>query len=94
MKKTDSSTTAVTVKLETQTKKRLQKLGKIKQRSTHWLMKLAITNYLELEEYEEQLKQDTLNRWQEASQGKFLENEKVLNWLDSWGSSKEKETPW
>lgn len=57
-------------------------------------MKLAITNYLELEEYEEQLKQDTLNRWQEASQGKFLENEKVLNWLDSWGSSKEKETPW
>ncbi len=52
-------------------------LGKIKRRSAHWLMKEAITNYLKSEEHEEQLKQETIQRWQEAREGKFLENDKI-----------------
>ncbi|WP_341753881.1 ribbon-helix-helix domain-containing protein [Candidatus Tisiphia endosymbiont of Dioctria rufipes] len=59
MKRADDNT-VVSVKLVPQIKKRLQVLGKIKQRSAHWLMKEAITNYLKSEEHEEQLKQETI----------------------------------
>lgn len=92
MKRADENT-VVSVKIAPQIKKRLQVLGKIKQRSTHWLMKEAITNYLKLEEHEEQLKQETIQRWQEMQEGKFLGNDKITEWLDRWGSDKEEERP-
>jgi predicted transcriptional regulator len=84
---------AVTVKLEEATKTRLQNLGKIKQRSTHWLMKQAINQYLEHEEEVEANKQDTLQRWKEVENGLVFENSKVLDWLNSWGTKEEKEQP-
>ncbi len=92
MKRSDENT-VVSVKIAPPIKKRLQALGKIKQRSTHWLMKEAITNYLKLEEHEEQLKQETIQRWQEMKEGKFLGNDKITEWLDRWGSDKEEERP-
>ncbi len=82
-------TTTVAVKLEHETKERLQKLGKLKHRSAHWLMKQAIANYLEQEEYAEQLKQETLARWQEAESGKVISHEAVSAWLDTWGTTNE-----
>ena len=44
------------VKLEPAVKSRLEELGKLKQRSMHWLMKEAISQYLEHEEATEKLK--------------------------------------
>lgn len=38
------------VKLDSNIKDRLDHLGKIKQRSVHWLMKEAINQYLERED--------------------------------------------
>ena len=52
------------VKLESDIKERLDRLGSSRDRSPHWLMKEAITRYLDEEEYNEQLKQETLGRWQ------------------------------
>ena len=72
-----SNIVSVTVKLESNTKQRLEKLGKAKQRSTHWLLQQAVQQYLEIEEYEERLKQETLGRWQEALDRKLISNEKV-----------------
>ena len=37
----------VTVKLDSETKNKLQHLSKVKSRSTHWLMKKAIDDYVE-----------------------------------------------
>ena len=37
----------VTVKLDPETKNKLQHLSKVKSRSTHWLMKKAIDDYVE-----------------------------------------------
>jgi predicted transcriptional regulator len=82
-------TTTVAVKLEHEIKERLQKLGQLKHRSAHWLMKQAITAYLEYEEQAEQLKQETLARWQEAESGKIVSHEAVSAWLDTWGTENE-----
>jgi predicted transcriptional regulator len=89
----EQKNSAVTVKLEESTKARLNRLGKIRQRSNHWLMKQAIEQYLEHEEYEELEKQETLRRWREAQNGLVIEHDKVETWLDTWGTDLEKEQP-
>ena len=81
------------VKLELEIKERLERLGQIKHRKPHWLMKEAIVRYLEQEEYNEQLKQETLSRWQEAENGKVISNEAIIKWLDTWGSDDETGRP-
>ncbi len=81
------------VKLEPEIKERLERLGEVKHRKPHWLMKEAIVRYLEQEEYNEQLKQETLLRWQEAESGKVVSNEAVMQWLDTWGTENENDRP-
>jgi len=83
----------VTVKLDPETKNKLQHLSKVKSRSTHWLMKKAIYDYVEKEETREKLRQETLARWQEAEAGKVTPHDKVIDWLDSWGKDNEKGRP-
>lgn len=55
--------TTVGVKLDGETRARLKKLGDARQRSTHWLMKEAITRYLETEERYELERAEDLARW-------------------------------
>lgn len=81
------------IKLEPDIKNRLDKLSELKQRKPHWLMKEAIVRYLIQEEYNEQLKQETLNRWQEAESGKIVSNKAVMDWLNTWGTENEKDRP-
>jgi predicted transcriptional regulator len=84
---------AKVVKLEVNIKERLDRLGEHKHRSPHWLMQEAIIRYLEEEEYKEQLNQETLVRWQEAENGKVVSHQAVTEWLDTWGTSKERKRP-
>jgi predicted transcriptional regulator len=77
------------VKLDPEIRDRLERLGEVKRRSAHWLMKEAITRYLEQEEYKEQLNRETLARWQEAEQGKVASHQAVSKWLDTWGTDEE-----
>lgn len=81
------------VKLDVDVSMRLARLGELKQRSPHWLMKEAIARYLEQEEYSEQLNIETLARWQEAEQGKVVSHQAVSNWLDTWGTDEETDRP-
>lgn len=83
----------VTVKLDPETKNKLHFLSKVKSRSTHWLMKKAIDDYVEKEETKEKLRQETLSRWEEAEGGKVMSHDKVIEWLDSWGNDNEKDRP-
>ena len=83
----------MSIKLPTQLKTRLNKLGKLKQRTPHWLMKEAIENYLNEEEQTEKLKQETIGRWQEAEQEQFVENNRIISWLETWGKDKEQGRP-
>jgi len=83
----------VTIKLDIDTKDKLNHLSKVKARSPHWLMKKAIDNYVEKEELKEKLRQETLTRWKEAESGKVISNSEVMSWLEAWGTKEEKERP-
>jgi predicted transcriptional regulator len=81
------------VKLDADVKDRLERLGELKHRSSHWLMKEAIVRYLEQEEHNEKLKQETLESWKEIEKGKIVSHQSVSEWLDTWGTDEEKDRP-
>ena len=87
------NTIAKVVKLDVQTKERLERLSQSMHRTPHWLMKEAIKLFIEEQEREQQLKQETLNRWQEAENGKIVSHQAVVEWLNTWGTDKERERP-
>ena len=51
------------IKLDAETKDRLQRLADVRRRSAHWLMRDAIAQYVEREERRERLRQDALAAW-------------------------------
>jgi predicted transcriptional regulator len=55
------STTSL--KLDSATKERVQRLALARRRSPHWLMREAVEQYVEREELREQLRQDALAAW-------------------------------
>ena len=83
----------LSIKLPGGLKERLQKLGKLKQRTAHWLMKEAIEHYLDEEEVQEKLKQKTVKRWKEAEQEQVVPNMEVIAWLETWGETPDKARP-
>jgi predicted transcriptional regulator len=76
-------TTTMGVKLDRETRDRLQKLGKTRNRSSHWLMREAIRRYLEVEERYEQEKAEDQARYQAYLEtGHHISHEDMLTWLD------------
>jgi predicted transcriptional regulator len=53
------------VKLEPDVKERLQRLAEARQRKPHWLMREAISQYLEREEKRQALYDDASKAWEE-----------------------------
>ena len=75
--------TTMGVKLDRETRARLQKLGQARQRSTHWLMREAIRRYLEVEERYEQEKAEDQARYQAYLEtGRHISHADMLAWLD------------
>jgi predicted transcriptional regulator len=71
-----------TLKLDDDTKARLQRLGQARRRSAHWLMCDAIAQYLEREECREQLRRDALAAWQQyETTGMHVTGAEVHAWL-------------
>ena len=74
----------VGVKLDNELQARLKALG---ERSPHWLMKKAISEYvdrMEAEENERQLLIDRWNNYQETDEA--VPHETVVKWLETWGN--------
>lgn len=76
-------TTTMGAKLDRETRDRLQKLGKARNRSSQWLMREAIRRYLEVEERYEQEKTEDQARYQAYLEtGHHISHEDMLTWLD------------
>lgn len=87
-------TTTVGVKLDEETRDRLKKLGAARQRSTHWLMREAIRKYLDEEEMIESRNREADAAWEEYQRtGQAVSHEKVMAWLDTWGTDQESPCP-
>ncbi|MFG1221143.1 CopG family ribbon-helix-helix protein [Xanthobacter wiegelii] len=86
--------TATSIKLDDELKGRIQRLAEVRRRSSHWIMREAIAQYVEREEKREALRQDTLKAWDEfQATGVHASAEDVEKWLSSWGSESELPAP-
>jgi predicted transcriptional regulator len=82
------------IKLLQQDRDRLKRLAEIKKRSTHWLAKEAIAQYLEREESAEQLKLSAMEAWEECQQdGLHITHDEMKGWLTTWGTPNETGSP-
>jgi len=85
---------ATSVKLDDDLKSRIQQQADIRHRSTHWIMREAIRNYVEREEARESFKQEALASWTAYQEtGQHLTGQEVRDWLKTWGTDKETEIP-
>jgi predicted transcriptional regulator len=85
---------ATSVKLDDELKSRIQNLAGIQHRSTHWIMREAICEYVNREEAREKFKQEAILSWKNFQEtGLHLTYQEVFDWLDTWGTDKERVVP-
>ena len=83
-------TETVSIRLDTETKKRLDALAHRTKRSKSFLAAEAITRYVEAEEWQLGEIQTGL---EELAEGGSVSHEKVSKWLKSWGTRSEGKAP-
>lgn len=55
----------MSVKLDPDTRMRLDRLAETRRRTPHWMLREAVAQYVEREEKREAFRQDTLKAWEE-----------------------------
>lgn len=86
--------TATSIKLDDELKGRVQHLAETRRRTSHWIMREAIAQYVDREEKSEALRQDTLKAWDEfQATGLHVTAKEVDSWLANWGSENELPAP-
>jgi predicted transcriptional regulator len=84
----------VAIKIDEDTNPRLKRLAKARHHMSHWLMREAITRYVDRKEKREAFSQDTLKAWEEfRTVGLHATAEEVEAWLASWGTDDELPAP-
>ena len=82
------------VRLDKQLENRLNALAAKTHRSKSFLAKEALTRYIEEEERKQRENELTMARWEQYQEtGETVNNEDMMNWLDSWGTDEEKLCP-
>jgi len=72
----------VAIKINEDIKARVKRLAEARNRTAHWLMREAITQYVDREEKRESFRQDTLKAWEEyRTTGKHVSGEEADAWL-------------
>ncbi len=85
---------ATSIKLDDGLKSRIQNLANLRHRSAHWIMRKAISEYIEREEARENFKKEALASWTAYQEtGQHLTGQEVNNWLNTWGTDQETELP-
>jgi predicted transcriptional regulator len=85
---------SLAIRLDEETKERLQALGKLRDRSPQWLMRAAIIEYLAREETYEREKHEDQERWMGyLITGETIGHDRVAEWLDSIGTDAERPCP-
>ena len=87
-------TKPVGVKLDDDLQNRLKALGERCDRSPHWLMKKAISEFVDREEEAEKERNLLLERWNNYQEtGDGIPHKTVVQWLETWGTDKESSCP-
>ncbi|MCL2344852.1 MAG: CopG family ribbon-helix-helix protein [Desulfobulbus sp.] len=82
------------MKLDGAMRDRIRSLADAQRRTTHWVMREAIAQYVEREEKREAFRQTTVAAWQEYQDtGLHVTGEEMDAWLESWGTDDELPAP-
>lgn len=82
------------VKLDEQTRARLQTVARGMDRAPHWVIKTALLEYLEREELALSERQEDEARWARYQEtGQAVSQEKVMAWLDALAAGEQAECP-
>jgi predicted transcriptional regulator len=82
------------LKLDAETKERLQRLAGSRRRSAHWLMREAIEQYIDREEARERLRGDALTAWADyQATGLHVSAEEADRWLERLEAGEDIEPP-
>ena len=85
---------ATSVKLENDLETRVQRLAERRHRPAQALMQEAIRDYVEREEAKESFVQEAQSAWQTYQEnGRHLTGDEVQDWLNTWGTEKERKQP-
>lgn len=82
------------IKLDDALKERVQHLAGARRRSSHWIMREAIAQYVEREEKREAFRQNAINAWEEYQQtGQHVTLEEADAWLAKLEAGEDAERP-
>lgn len=85
---------ATSIKLDDELKVRVQHLANARRRSSHWIMREAIAQYVEREEKREAFKRDATLAWEEYQRtGLHLTLEEGDAWLAKLEAGEDAELP-
>jgi predicted transcriptional regulator len=84
----------VAIKIDSDIKARIKRLAEARNRTAHWLMREAISQYVEREEKRSEFRQEAVKAW-EAFQatGLHASSAEVDTWLAQLESGKDVEPP-
>lgn len=86
--------TATSIKLDDALKGRIQNLAESRRRSSHWIMREAIAQYVEREEKREAFKQDAIRAWDAYQEtGLHVTMEEADAWLAKLEAGEDAEVP-
>ena len=84
----------ISVKLNQETRLRIERLAKSRRRSSHWIMGEAIQQYVEREEKREAFRQAGIRAWNEYQEtGLHVTSEAADAWLAKLESGQDVEPP-
>lgn len=89
-KTVNTKNTPVSLRLDPKVKAKLEKQADLTDRSLSYVAQQAIVEFLEIKERERQIVEQAL---MEADKGKFISDEKMMGWIESWGSENELPEP-
>jgi len=79
---TTVATHPIAIKIDKDTRDRVKRLAEARHRTSHWLMREAISQYVEREEKREAFRQDGINAWNEyQTNGLHVTSDEADAWL-------------
>jgi len=84
------NTATLTIRVDQDIKDRLETVAKHQNRSKAFVTNVAIKEYLAVQEWQEQRIRDAI---QSADRGEGVPHNKVLAWVQSWGTDNELPSP-
>lgn len=91
---TATITQPTVLKIDQETKDRVNRLAGARHRTPQWVMREAITQYVDREEKRDGFRRDAMEAWVDYQEtGLHVTGDEAVHWLASWGDDHEKPVP-